>query len=224
MESITLKREKIVKVLLICGILSPLLYIATDLLLSMLYEGYSYSSQAISELSAIGAPTRSLWVAMTFLFNPLLIAFGMGVWRVAGDKHSLRIAGILLSTWGALGFVWLLFPMHMRGAIGSTTDTGHLVLSGLTVFLITIFIGFGSGARGKWFRFFSILTILVMLVFGALVGTQAPRVAAQLPTPWMGIVERISVFSPMLWVLVLAIALLRPKKEPRLLSTNNRIK
>lgn len=197
------------KLLLVCGILSSLVYVATDLLLSWLYDGYSYTDQAISELSAIGAPTQPLWVAMLFLYNPLLIAFGIGIWKVAGRKRSLRFTGILLAAWGVLGFVWLFFPMHMRGAIGSATDTMHLILAGVTVLLIILFIGFGSGARGKWFRLYSILTILAILVFGALVGMQAPRVAAPLPTPWMGVMERVSVYSPMLWVLVLAVALLR---------------
>jgi hypothetical protein len=201
------------KILLVCGIFSSILYIATDILLGLSWRGYSFSSQAISELSAIGAPTRSLWIAMTFIFNPLLTAFGIGVCKVAGMKRSLRIAGVLLAIWGLLGFVWLFFPMHMRGAIGSTTDTMHLVMAGVTVLLITLFIGFGSGARGKWFRLYSILTILVMLIFGALVGQQAPRVAAQLPTPWMGFMERISVYLPMLWVSVLAGVLLRTEKN-----------
>lgn len=196
-------------ILLVCGILSSLLYVGTDILLAMRWQGYSYTSQAISELSAIGAPTRPLWIAMSFLFNPLLIAFGIGVWGSAGGKRSLRVTGILLAVWGVLGFVWLFFPMHLRGAIGSTTDTMHLILAGVTVLLMTVFIGFGSGARGKWFRLYSILTILAMLVFGALVSLQAPRVAAQLPTPWMGVMERVSVYVPMLWVMVLAIALLR---------------
>jgi hypothetical protein len=193
--------------LLVCGILSTILYIGTDILLGLSWHGYSFTSQAISELSAIGAPTRSLWIAMTFLFNPLLIAFGLGVGKVAGTKRSLRITGVLLTIWGFLGFVWLFFPMHMRGSIGSTTDTMHLVMAGVTVFLMVLFIGFGSGARGRWFRLYSIITILAMLIFGALVGQQAPRVAAQLSTPWMGVMERVSVYSPMLWVLVLAIIL-----------------
>jgi hypothetical protein len=201
------------KVLLFCGIFSSLLYVSMDVIAGMIYYGYSFNSQAISELSAIGAPTRLFWIVMSFFFNPLVIAFGVGVWLYAGRKRSLQIAGILLALWGALGFVWLFFPMHMRGAIGgSATDTGHLVLSAVTVLLMTMFISFGSGASGKLFRIYSILTILVMLSFGAYVGTQAPRVAAQLPTPWMGVMERVSVFSPMLWVLVLAVVLLRVEK------------
>jgi hypothetical protein len=197
------------KTLLICGIISSLLYVGTDILLALHWEGYSYADQAISELSAIGAPTRPLWIAMSFLFNPLVIAFGAGVRWSAGGKRSLRVTGILLIVWGAIGFVWLFFPMHLRGAEFSATDTMHLVMSGMTVLLITLFIGFGSGARGKWFRLYSILTILALLGFGALVGLQAPRVAAGLPTPWMGVMERVSVYSPMLWVIVLAAVLLR---------------
>ena len=202
------KTQTVTKILLFCGILASLLYVGTDIFAAMQYKGYSYLDQSISELSAIGAPTRPLWIAMLFLLNPLLIAFGIGVWR-ASRKRFLRFTGILLAMWGVLGFVWMFFPMHLRGAIGSATDTMHLILAGVTVILLTLFIGFGSGARGKWFRIYSILTILALLVFGALVASQAPRVQAQLPTPWMGVMERVSVFSPMLWVLVLAVVLLR---------------
>jgi hypothetical protein len=204
--------HRLQKILLICGIIAALLYISVDAFLASSYEGYSYTDQAISELSAIGAPTRVFWVTMTFLFNPLIIAFGIGVWKVA-DKRNLRITGILLAIWGVSGFAWLLFPMNMRGNIGSTTDTGHLVMAAVTVLLITAFIGFGSGARAKWFRIYSILTLLVMLIFGGIVGTMAPAVKAQLPTPWMGMMERISVFSSMIWMLVLAVVLLRKEKE-----------
>ncbi len=164
--------------LLICGIMATLLYISTDILLAMHYEGYSYRDQAISELSAIGAPTQPQWVAMTFIFNPLLIAFGIGVWKSAGNRRPVRLTGILLSMWGLFGFMWLFFPMHMRGEIGSATDTGHLVMSGLTVLLITMFIWFGSTANGRWFRRYSWATLAIMLVLGAWVGQQAPRVAA----------------------------------------------
>lgn len=200
--------KSIVKAFIICGILAPIIYIATDLFAGMIYSGYDFSSQAISELSAIGAPTRALWIAMTFIFNPLLVAFGIGIYGTGDANRSLRITGFLVTVWGLLGFIWLFFPMNMRGAIGSSTDTMHLVMAGITVLLMTFFMGFGASAHGTRFRSFSVLTILTMLFFGALTGQQAPNVAAQLPTPWMGVMERISVYSPMLWIFVLAIVLL----------------
>ena len=48
------------RTLLVCGILSSLLYVAMTIFVAMQWEGYSSISQTISELSAIGAPTRSL--------------------------------------------------------------------------------------------------------------------------------------------------------------------
>jgi hypothetical protein len=195
------------KILLVCGILSTVLYIGTDIALSMSLEGYRYADQAISELSAIGAPTTPLWVAMQFLYNPLLIAFGIGVWLSAGGKRSLRVTGIFLAVWGIIGFLWLLFPMSQRG-VGerSFNDLMHLVMSGITVLLIILFIGFGSGARGKGFRIYSILTILAMLVFGALMSPQAAQIDAG-STPWMGVYERVMIYVYLIWMIVLAIVL-----------------
>jgi hypothetical protein len=39
---------------------------------------------------------------------------------------------------------------------------------------------------------------------------QAPRIDTR-ATPWMGVFERVSVYAPMLWVLVLAVVLLRAR-------------
>jgi hypothetical protein len=49
----------------------------------------------------------------------------------------------------------------------------------------------------------------VLLVSGSLTFLYAPRLAANLPTPGMGLVERIDVGSYLLWVAVLAVLLLR---------------
>jgi len=213
------------RVLLICGILASLLYICTDIVAAtMLYPGYSYTSQQVSELSAIGAPTRPLWVAMSSVYAPLVIAFGIGVLISAGPKRSLRVTGSLLVAFGAISLLWVLFaPMHMRGTValasGSVTDSMHLVFAGVQILVMVLFIAFGAVALGRAFRLYSVGTIVAMLVAGAVVSTQAAAIAAGQPTPWMGLVERVSVYSPMLWVAVLAITLLRaPVPRPNITS------
>ena len=50
------------KILLLCGILSSMLYVAMTVFAAAEWPGYSSAAQTISELSAIGAPTRSMWV------------------------------------------------------------------------------------------------------------------------------------------------------------------
>ena len=198
------------KILLICGVLSSLLYISTDILAATRLEGYSYIDQAVSELTAIGAPTRSFVIPLYIVFDALTIAFGIGIWVSAGRKRALFTSGILLSAYGVVGLVGVLFfPMSPRGAEGGINDIGHLIVIGVTILLILGYIGFGAAARGKGFRIYSIVTILATLVSGALAGMQGPRIAAGLPTPWFGVIERVTVYSTVLWVLVIAVVLLR---------------
>ena len=69
--------------LLSCGIAAPLLYVATDILLAMRWEGYSYRDQTISELNAIGSPTRTLSIVLGIVGYAFVTAFGVGV----GDRR-----------------------------------------------------------------------------------------------------------------------------------------
>jgi hypothetical protein len=94
----------------------------------------------------------------------------------------------------------------------TTTDTMHIVVTSVIVLSILLFIGFGATADGKWFRLYSIVTIVIVIAFGAWTGLDGARMAAQLPTPWMGVKERISIYGPMLWALLLAVVLLRAEK------------
>src|SRR5688572_26737188 len=71
------------KVLLLCGIFSSLVYIAADIVAARRYPGYIYTAQTVSEFSAIGAPTRPLWMIMVTLYTILLAAFGWGIWMSA---------------------------------------------------------------------------------------------------------------------------------------------
>src|SRR5690606_38411907 len=68
------------QVLLACGVLSSLLYVAMNVFIPMRWDAYSLTSQTVSELSAIGAPTRSLWVPK-----------GWGIWAGRRDAPRLPI-------------------------------------------------------------------------------------------------------------------------------------
>ena len=92
------------KVLLICGIVSSLLYVAMNVLGAMQWEGYSSISQTVSELFAIGAPSRPLWVLLGILYQVLVTLFGWGVWASAGRNRALRAVADLLLAYGVIGF------------------------------------------------------------------------------------------------------------------------
>ena len=203
------------KLFLVCGMLSSILYVAMNIFVPMQWEGYSTVSQTISELSAIDAPTRSLWVPLGIVYALLTTAFGWGV-RISTIKNRpLRIAGALLFINGVISLFWP--PMHQREVLaaggGTMTDTMHIVFSFVTVLLFMLTIGFGAAAFGKVFRLYSIATLVILVVFGILTGMQAPEMEANRPTPLMGVWERINIGVYMLWVIVLAIILLRAERK-----------
>lgn len=193
--------------LLICGILASLLYAGMIAFVAMRWEEYSPAGQTVSELSAIGAPTRSLWVALSPAYALLYAAFGWGVWRSAGRSRALRIAGALLIAQALVGIFWP--PMHLRGTTTTLTDTLHVVFAMAWLLLMLLVMGFSAAALGKRFRLFTLATVAVFIVFGTLTSLDGPRVAANLPTQWIGVWERINIGAAYLWVVVLATSLLR---------------
>lgn len=196
-------------VLLSCGIAAPLMYVFTDVLLALRWEGYSYRDQTISELNAIGAPTRTLSIVLGIVGYTVLVAFGVGVWRCAAADRRLRVAAGGLIALGVLAWFGVpFFAMHVREAEETLTDTLHVAQLGVAGPLLLMIIGFGAAAFGWRFRLYSAATVLLMLAFGAWSGTYGADVADDLATPWVGVIERICVFSYQLWIGVFALAVL----------------
>jgi hypothetical protein len=79
-----------------------------------------------------------------------------------------------------------------------------VVLASATVLLMFVAMGVAATAFGKRFRLYSIASVVVLVACGALTFWDAPRVQANLPTPWMGLWERINIGVFLLWVVVLA--------------------
>ena len=210
--------EKILnKLLIICGILSSLRYLSINIIVPIQDPGYNVASQTVSELSAIGAPTRVLWNLLCPFYSLLIIPFGWGIWVSAGHNRKLQVAAVLILIYGFSGFFWP--PMHLREALaageGSLTDTIHVLFAMMTIALMLLIIGFGAAALGKKFRVFSIICILIFIVSAILISLDSPGVSANLPTPRLGIWQRINIGVFLIWVAVFAMRLLRKEGIPR---------
>lgn len=205
------------KLLLVAGILSSLLYATITVIVPLQWPQYSSTSQTISELSAIGAPTRGLWLRLALPYTVLVTLFGWGVLSTADSNRSLRTVGRLILIYGGLGLIWPFAPMHLRDTIatgGATrSDSAHIALGGVTVLLMLAALGAGATALGRAFRAYSLGTLIVVLVFGSLTGMAAPRITTNSPTPWLGLWERICIAAFLLWILVLAVILLRNTRQ-----------
>jgi hypothetical protein len=197
--------------LLLAGVGAVVVYALGDLVSGgLLYEGYSFRDQAISELSAYGSPARPVAVTWIALHNVLGIAFSVGVWRSAGGSRALRwTAGLMLAAAVVTAPLHPFFPMSPRGTEGGLNDTMHLVLTmafGLCVFGA---VAASAVALSGWFRLYAIASLVVIMVFGGLTGPLMSGLATGLPTPWLGGFERVNAYVTFAWMVVLALVLLR---------------
>jgi uncharacterized protein DUF998 len=195
--------RRVVGAALLCGALSPAIYIAADVTAAARYPGYSATDQAVSELFAIGAPTSGLVVTLFSLSSGLLLAFAGGIWWSAGGDRRLRRLAVVFAA-GALEalVLWNLFPMHMRGAAQTATDAAHLLLAANPFVPLAMIVAAGTVRR--WFRAYTIGTLVVLLALAAFAFSYAPALAANGPTPGMGLGERIGQYGYGVWEVVLA--------------------
>jgi hypothetical protein len=210
------------KTLLWCGLVSSVLYVATDIVAALRYDGYSYKDQWVSELIANGSPVRPLMMALLTPYNLLAAAFGVGVWLVACGKRAARVTGAMLIASAAMGQVTMFwFAMDQRGAEETARGSLHGPMTSVMSLFTVLAMAFGATLLGRRFRWYTIGTILTLIVFGIATSVYIPRIEANEATPWMGAIERVNIYAQMLWTAVLSGALLRihAPGTPRQLGT-----
>lgn len=207
-----MKDENIRKSLLFCGICSPILYILTDITAGNLYKNYKFNEQAVSELFAIGAPTAHIVVPLFTICSILLLAFSIGIWLSSSRNRKLCILALMVLCNAINSLVlWNCFPMHMRGVKPTFTDTMHTILAVNPFIQISIILG--AVIYKKWFRYYSLVTILLLIISAAISFSFIPLLISHHPTPWLGLTERISIYAHQLWHGVLAVTLIKNYKR-----------
>ena len=146
------------------------------------------------------------------------MAFATGVWTANGPKRAARTTGALLVGYALTGFVTgTFFPMNTREALAAgergLRNAMHPVGTAVMSIFLLVAMGFGTALLGRRFRSYTYGTILTLVVFGVLTSLQAAQMTANHPTPWMGLEERVNIYATMLWIAVLAVALLRARTE-----------
>lgn len=197
------------RALLAAGVLAPIVYVGTDIVAAQLYPGYSFADQAVSELFAIGAPTARPVAALFSLSSLLMLAFAAGAWR---SGLHLMASMMLANAIDALA-LWIFFPLHMRGVAPTSTDTMHAVLAVNPFVLLTVVFALGE-FRG-WFRWYSVATIVAVLLPASFAYYQVSNFLVCEPTPWLGLAERVGQYAHQLWHAVLAFVLLDADRQGR---------
>lgn len=186
----------------ICGVLSLLSYLAMVVFSPLAYPGYDWMRMAVSELSAVGAPSRELAAQLNSLFGPCGIVSVMAVCvAVAGcrtGKLRLGVYCFAAMEWlcmvGYSCFPWVSEADHLI-----FQNVMHLAITVLVVLLsIVSLVLIAVSARKENLRSLGIwagICLAAMLV-GA-VGTNV------LPQSVFGIFERLSTISAVVFNAVL---------------------
>lgn len=196
-----------VRPLLACGLAAPVLFLVTDLLAIARAAAYSPMRQSISELTAVGAPTRPLVTALRVTGDGLMAALGTGVTAAAGDSRALAATGGLVATQAALdAFATAALPRDYASPTWAPRNTANTVVMAAGVGCFVAAMGTGAVAIRGPFRALSagiplsygLLTVLSLLL--------RPRGEPQSST---GAQERTMAYTCELWAAALAIVLLR---------------
>jgi len=126
----------------------------------------------------------------------------------------LKWVGILIVIYCFFNLYWP--PMHVRGVEKSLTDSMHITWAMITISLMFAMIIVGSKSFGQGFKIFSWISILCFLFFGVLTGMLSDDLAAGRPTPMIGVWERINIGMFMIWIMMLAIQILRNDQTKRI--------
>lgn len=190
------------------GIISLLSYTAIVVFSSLAYPGYNWLSMAVSDLSAVGAPSAALAERLNALFGPCAVVSVMAVCvGAAGCRSKLLRAGI--GFFAAMEWItvvgYKMFPWVQGAAASSFQNIMHLVVTALVVlFSIISLVLIAIGGREEPLRALSAWAIvcLAAMMIGAL-GTGI------LPKSVFGLFERFSTFSAVVFNAVLGMYLLK---------------
>lgn len=194
------------------GIIGVIFYFLHVLVGNLLYEGYNPVTQAISDLTAKGAPSKMVAGILTAFYGAFLFLFNLAFYLFFRKKIN-RIFSL-----GALSFIimnlvstvgYTLFPLSEAGYANTFQDIMHVAVTVLVVVLsitslVLLAIGFFKSGKYKLMGILAIATLFFMMLGSILTGAA---------TSILGIAERISIYSLHLYILALAIWLLKYKEN-----------
>ena len=210
MSEIQIKNQ-MKKWILVTGILAVVFYVLHDIIGALNYPGYKWMEQAVSDLTATDAPSRIVAGGLTKIhgiFNCICCAFI--VILVKNERKLFKIGVYLFASMHAVSAIgYSLFPLTGSGYDGSFQSFVHVyVVTALVVLLAIsslILITVGSFKTGK-----KKLGIAAAVALALMMTTP---ISFSVPKEIFGIIERLTVYSSVLFTGVLSIYFFRTDIE-----------
>ena len=194
----------------ICGIISLLSYTAMVVFSPLAYPGYDWMSMAVSDLSAVGAPSAELAKQLSVLYGPCGIVSIMAV-CVAVQSCRQKLLRIGVYFFAAMEWIsdvgYKLFPWVADADAVHPQNVIHLIVTALVVVFsigALVFIMIGSKKEGmKSLLIWSCICLAAMLL--------GPIGTGVMPKDVFGLFERFSAFAAVIYNAVLGTYLLLGK-------------
>ena len=192
----------------ICGIISLLSYTAMVVFSPLAYPGYDWLSMAVSDLSAVGAPSAELAGQLNALYGPCGLVSIMAV-CLAAKNLKTRILRLGIYFFAAMEWIsdvgYKLFPWVADADSGHPQNIMHLIVTALVVIfsLAALILSIiGAEKEGMKSLFIWACVCLTAMLLGP-IGTGI------MPKAVFGLFERFSTFSAITFNAVLGVFLLR---------------
>ncbi len=202
-----MKGKKLINWLCLSGVVSLIFYILHAVVGARYYPGYDWMSQAVSDLTAINAPSFRVanGLASAYsLFACLSCALVCIIIEGKGNKVlRLGIYLFAIMNWVS-GIGYALFPLSDSGYAGAFQDIMHVYV--ITVLVIVLSIvslvlmiigGLKNQKKYKSLAVWAAITLTCMFI--------GPVGMVVVPITYFGIVERFSVYSVVLFNAILGV-------------------
>ena len=197
---------KFVRLLSLSGVVAAIFYFLHVYFGTQNYPNYNSLEQAVSDLTAIDAPSfivASRFSSLYSLFSVLCCTILCLI--VSGQINKTFRIGIYLYTimnWvSSIGYT--LFPLSGKGFQGTFQDIMHLYVVTISVVILSIIsllLIFIGGLRNKETRIIAILALVALLsMFFGSIGMGI------FPKQYFGLLERFSVFSVVIYTALLGL-------------------
>jgi len=196
------------RILSLCGMIGPLVFIFMTMLGGALRPGYSHLSDTISELMSPGSPNKLVLDILYTAYSLFLILFGIGLLQLVRKTKPIKLTGML----GAVLFIAMgclnvlaatIFPQDAWGSPPTFAGEMHNLLHGVIGILGVLYMllfGIWSIQTGS----FPGLAIHSFITIG-LLAVSAFFLITTMGGPLMGLVERVAGLIGMQWTFVLAL-------------------
>jgi hypothetical membrane protein len=195
------------KVFAVCGIIAPILYLLMVVIGGALSPGYSHMAETVSELLVAGAPNKPLLNTLLITDYVLGILFAIGLHRGINEGKGSKVGPAFLIIVSVLSLFTIFFPQDPGGEPVTFAGTVHVVLIiPMVILSLGAFLAFWRRLKSDslWSGYdrYSLVTFIVAIPLGVVS-------AVSLNSPYVGLLERISVAVILQWGFVMAIKLFR---------------